>query len=79
MQQILSKKQTEFERVIATLQALSPLRIMERGYSLVYKDGNQLVKSINQIKKDESIQIQLTDGSLFCKVDKIKESENSDN
>jgi exodeoxyribonuclease VII large subunit len=79
MLQILSKKQTEFDRVISTLQALSPLRIMERGYSLVYKDGTQLVKSINQVKEDETIQIQLTDGSLFCKVDKIKESENSDN
>jgi len=76
MLQILSKKQTEFDRVISTLQALSPLRIMERGYSLVYKDGNQLVKSIKQVKEDETVQIQLTDGSLLCKVDKIKESEN---
>ncbi|MDF2854487.1 MAG: exodeoxyribonuclease large subunit, partial [Neobacillus sp.] len=70
------KKQNEFDRVISTLQALSPLKIMDRGYSIVYKDGNRLVKSINQVKEDESIQIQLTDGSLTCHVQSIKESEN---
>lgn len=73
--QILMKKQNEFDRVIATLQALSPLKIMDRGYSLVYKDGNRLVKSIHQVNENESIQIQLTDGSLFCHVQSIKESE----
>jgi exodeoxyribonuclease VII large subunit len=76
MMQILIKKQNEFDRVISTLQALSPLKIMDRGYSIVYKDGNRLVKSINQVKEDESIQIQLTDGSLTCHVQSIKESEN---
>jgi exodeoxyribonuclease VII large subunit len=76
MLQILIKKQNEFDRVISTLQALSPLKIMDRGYSLVYKDGNRLVKSIHHIKEDDSIQIQLTDGSLFCHVQSIKGSEN---
>lgn len=78
MMQILLKKQTEFARIISILQALSPLKIMERGYSLVYTDSNQLVKSINQVKVNELLQIQLTDGSLFCHVQKIKESENRD-
>lgn len=76
MLQILMKKQNEFDRVISTLQALSPLKIMDRGYSLVYKDGNRLVKSINQVNENEPIQIQLTDGSLFCHVQSKKESEN---
>lgn len=79
MVQIHQQKQTEFNRVVSTLQALSPLRIMERGYSLVYNDENKLVKSINQVKKDDSIQIQLTDGNLYCKVQNIKESEKNDN
>ncbi|CRK84067.1 exodeoxyribonuclease VII large subunit [Neobacillus massiliamazoniensis] len=72
MLQILSKNQTEFDRVLSTLQALSPLRIMERGFSLVYRENDQLVKSIKQVKEDESIQIQLSDGSLYCKVHNIK-------
>ncbi|MCM3724534.1 exodeoxyribonuclease VII large subunit [Neobacillus cucumis] len=76
--QIYVKKQTEFDRMVSTLQALSPLKIMERGYSLAYTKDNRLVKSVNQVKANEQVQIQLTDGSLFCKVETIKERENSD-
>ncbi|MEH7009888.1 exodeoxyribonuclease VII large subunit [Neobacillus niacini] len=78
MEQIFLKKQTEFEKVISTLQALSPLKIMERGYSLVYSEDNVLIKSIKQVKENEPLQIQLTDGSLLCNVQNIKESENRD-
>jgi exodeoxyribonuclease VII large subunit len=75
MIQIFLKKQTEFEKVISTLQALSPLKIMERGYSLVYSEDNVLIKSIKQVKENEPLQIQLSDGSLLCNVQNIKESE----
>ncbi|MGX6442699.1 exodeoxyribonuclease VII large subunit [Neobacillus sp. K501] len=75
MMQILLKKQKEFDRVISTLQALSPLKIMDRGYSLVYTDDNRLVKSIRQVNENESLQIQLSDGSILCNVQEIKESE----
>ncbi|MFZ7945186.1 MULTISPECIES: exodeoxyribonuclease VII large subunit [Bacillaceae] len=78
MMQILSIKQTEFDRILATLGALSPLKIMERGYSLAYSESNRLVKSVNQVNVNDQIQIQLTDGSLFCSVEKIKERENND-
>ena len=78
MEQIILKKSTEFKRIISTLQALSPLKIMERGYSLVYTEENVLIKSIKQVKENEPLQIQLTDGSLLCNVQNIKESENRD-
>ena len=78
MLQILSKKQTNFDRILSTLQALSPLKIMERGYSLAYSEENILVKSVEQVKVNERVQIQLTDGSLFCNVENIKERENCD-
>ncbi|WP_042355096.1 exodeoxyribonuclease VII large subunit [Bacillus rubiinfantis] len=78
MKQILLKKQTQFERNISTLQALSPLKIMGRGYSLTYTEEKQLVKSITQVKIEDRLQIQLTDGSLLCKVEDVKESTNGD-
>ncbi|MEH7302671.1 exodeoxyribonuclease VII large subunit [Neobacillus drentensis] len=78
MMQILTTKKNDFNRVLSTLQALSPLKIMERGYSLAYSEDNRLVKSVKQVSVDEQVQIQLTDGSLFCKVENIKGSEKSD-
>jgi len=78
MAQILTTKKNDFNRVLSTLQALSPLKIKERGYSLAYSEDNRLVKSVKQVSVNEQVQIQLTDGSLFCKVENIKGSEKSD-
>ncbi|CAH2716315.1 Exodeoxyribonuclease 7 large subunit [Neobacillus rhizosphaerae] len=78
MVQIFTKKQTDFNHVLSTLQALSPLKIMERGYSLAYTEDNHLVKTVKQVKVNEQVQIKLSDGSLYCNVENIKESGKSD-
>jgi exodeoxyribonuclease VII large subunit len=78
MLKILVKNQTDFDRLLSTLQALSPLKIMERGYSLAYSEDNRLLKSVKQVKEKDQVQIQLSDGSLFCHVKTIKERKDSD-
>lgn len=72
---ILSEKQKEFSAVIATLEALSPLRIMERGYSLAYSEDGKLIKKTSQVKKDDAIRVQLPDGQINCIVKNVEESE----
>ena len=51
---VLSNKQAEFKSTLSTLQALSPLKIMERGYSLTYNDKGNLVKSIQHVERKRS-------------------------
>ncbi len=75
MQRILAKKQTEFDHIVSTLQALSPLKVMERGYSLAYTEDRKLLKSVKQTRQSDHVQIKLSDGSLFCLVEDVKESE----
>ncbi|SER48889.1 exodeoxyribonuclease VII large subunit [Salipaludibacillus aurantiacus] len=53
---------------ISKLDVLSPLKIMERGYSLVYNEENQLVKHINQAPVHSRLSVQLADGKLQCEV-----------
>lgn len=72
MQNILSKKQTDFSHRIAKLEALSPLKVMERGYSLIFTEDQKLVSKVSQVKQDEEISVRLADGSLQCKVIDIK-------
>ncbi|PLR86159.1 exodeoxyribonuclease VII large subunit [Bacillus canaveralius] len=74
---IHANKQKDLHSMLTTLEALSPLKIMNRGYSLVYKDDGQLVKSIAAVKKDESIEVKMADGYMHCRIMDIKESENS--
>ncbi|WP_449536900.1 exodeoxyribonuclease VII large subunit [Ferdinandcohnia sp. Marseille-Q9671] len=73
--QILKHKQFEFSSVVSKLEALSPLKIMERGYSLVYDDETRLVKSVNQVEQGNRIKVKLTDGQLDCEVIDIEERQ----
>jgi exodeoxyribonuclease VII large subunit len=72
MSSVLTHKHSQFNETIAKLNALSPLRVMDRGYSLVYHE-QELVKSVNQIETGQMIKVQLKDGQLDCKVQGIEE------
>lgn len=51
----------------ARLQAYSPLATLERGYALVLDAEQQVIKSVQQVKLEEIVQIRLQDGSLTCR------------
>jgi exodeoxyribonuclease VII large subunit len=65
---VYQQKQREFRNVITTLDALSPLKIMDRGYSLVYTSEQELIKKIEQVETNDFIQIQLNNGKIDCQV-----------
>jgi exodeoxyribonuclease VII large subunit len=75
MQTIFKQKQLLFTSLLSKLQVLSPLKIMERGYSLVYDEKQQLVKSIHQLGPGDSIKVRLQDGYLDCQVWGIEEEQ----
>ncbi len=69
---LLLAKKKEHQRVNMALDALSPLKIMDRGYSLVYDEDDLLVKSTEQIQLNDNIKIKLVDGSITCEVLEIE-------
>jgi len=71
---ILQNKQKDFSQMVSTLQALSPLKIMDRGYSVTYTKENSLLKSISQTNTGDSILVRVSDGTLNCTVDTIERS-----
>ncbi len=65
-----------FKEKVGKLNALSPLSIMERGYSLAYHEGQEkLIKSVNQVQPGDPISVRLKDGKLDCQVWGLEESE----
>ncbi|MEH7383112.1 exodeoxyribonuclease VII large subunit [Bacillus sp. JJ1533] len=73
--QILKQKQYDFSSTVAKLEALSPLKIMDRGYSLVYDEEQQLVKSVQQVDVGNRIKVKLKDGHLDCEVIELEERQ----
>ncbi|MFX3622598.1 MAG: exodeoxyribonuclease VII large subunit [Ectobacillus sp.] len=75
MQVILRTKQSTFIRMAEKLEALNPLRIMMRGYSVAYDEQSNIVKSVKQVQPGSAVKVQLQDGILDCNVWGIEERE----
>lgn len=64
-----SSYKSRFEVLAGKLDALSPLKIMSRGYSVVKnKENGKIVKSINDVYKGADLEINLMDGTVDCSV-----------
>lgn len=69
MAAILREKSQQLNSSIRQLDALSPLKVMGRGYSLVYDEQNKrLIKSLNEVQLGDMVKVKVTDGELDCQV-----------
>jgi len=57
------------------LEALSPLAVLARGYSIVRRADGRLVRRINQVNTGDSIQVLVTDGQIEAQVERITEEK----
>ncbi len=71
-QQIQRKKQ-RFIGSTAKLDAMSPLKVLTRGYSIVHGDNDAVLRSVHQTAPGHEVRITLSDGSLKAVVSEIKE------
>ncbi|WP_018132469.1 exodeoxyribonuclease VII large subunit [Effusibacillus pohliae] len=71
---------TQLDRMLDKLDAYSPLHVMKRGFSLVYREekGRHLVRSINEVQLGDRLHVRLRDGWLDCQVWGIEEEQNRD-
>ena len=59
----------------AKLDATSPLKVLARGYSVVFDENMMTVRSVNDIKENDRISIRLSDGTVECIVEEKKGNE----
>lgn len=60
-------KSQEFKNINNRLDLLSPLKIMDKGFSIVEND-NKIVRSVTDVKKNDNINIKVLDGTIEAKV-----------
>ncbi|MBR6792190.1 MAG: exodeoxyribonuclease VII large subunit [Ruminococcus sp.] len=66
----ISRMEMKLDERISRLELLSPLKIMSRGYSLVYK-GESLVRSAEELEKGDRIRIRLSEGEAEAEITNI--------
>ena len=64
---IIKKHRLEFSSLVGKLDALSPLKVLSRGYAMVTVDKN-VITSANDVKKGDSINLCFSDGNVNCEV-----------
>lgn len=75
---LFKEKSTDFDQIIRQLNALSPLKIMARGYNLAYNQHDQLIKSVREISPGDPLTIQMYDGKIDCQIWGIEEAKASE-
>ncbi len=73
-QQIVSNKKHEFIGKTAKLDALSPLKVLSRGYAMVRTRSDDVIRSVQQVETNEQINILLCDGTLSATITELKEN-----
>lgn len=79
VERVLESYTHRFTHAAASLDAMSPLRVLRRGYCVAQKEDKTILRSCLQAEPGESISLRLADGRLQCVVTKKgDEHEKSD-
>ena len=72
VQQINRKKQ-RYIGLTAKLDAMSPLKVLTRGYAMAQQEDGSLIRSIGNVASGDTVSISLADGSFTATVNEVKE------
>ena len=66
-------KRRDFVRLGAALDAMSPLRVLSRGYAIASDENGAPIRSVKALRKGEAFALRLSDGRAACTVREIEE------
>lgn len=73
---LLQKKKQQYASVAAAMDAMSPLKVLGRGYAIAMKNG-AVVQSAAALQCGDAMSLQLRDGVANCRVESIEIKEQS--
>ena len=71
----LQRKRAAFGTLAASLDAMSPLRVLRRGYAIAEDGAGRPIRSADCLHPGDAFSLRLCDGSASCTVDKVLKGE----
>ena len=71
----LAAKRQSFVKLGAALDAMSPLRVLSRGYTVSSDRDGKVLKSVRDLRAGQEISVRFSDGLADCRVESITEGE----
>lgn len=72
-EKIVTSRRHNYITLAAKLDAMSPLKVMTRGYAIVQNDAGAIIRSVSQMKIHDVINIAMADGKLSASIIDLKE------
>ena len=69
MKIVFERKKKILVQLSARMEAMSPLAVLSRGYSIAVDNDKNVIKSVNDTNKDDEFELILSDGSKKCRVE----------
>ena len=69
----LNAHKQQFMSLAAKLDAMSPLKVLARGYSLTTAQDGTVLHSVVQTKPGQKIRVRLADGALSAVITEVEE------
>lgn len=73
--QSITRKNARYIAAVSKLDAMSPLKVLTRGYSMAQTEKGEVLRSVSQVELGERIHISLSDGKLSATVMNKEESQ----
>lgn len=65
---LVKEKKESFEKQLVRLDAISPLKIMKRGFALPVDEKGKIIKSVKTLDKKGKFELKMADGIRRCEV-----------
>lgn len=72
--EVNSTRQRKLERMMARLDALSPLAVLARGYSITHNESGEIVRNVHQTDVGERIKVRVANGRISAEVKELVEN-----
>lgn len=73
--QSIMQKNHRYIAAVSKLDAMSPMKVLTRGYSMTQTESGEVLRSVSQVELGERIRIFLSDGTLSATVMNKEESQ----
>ena len=66
--QSVAQKRQRYVAAVSKLDAMSPLKVLTRGYSVTQTESGEIVRSAGQVKAGDRVRIRVSDGSMTAEI-----------
>jgi exodeoxyribonuclease VII large subunit len=73
IERLLVAKRQRFERLVLQLEERSPLRVLDRGYAIVYDAAGRVIRAAEQVAAGDEVSVRLARGRLIAEIKRTAE------